>query len=283
MADYEVHFPHLDFIISPPVQALEAAGVRYCVVGDLVIMALGGPLLLSDMYLVVADDELELARSALTSHGFDELPQTHQRFFFSSATKESPTGWPGYRFLPHEVGPDDGPDRYWATSTIIMPASFWHLDLSPESWTTTTFLVPDTAYRFPCRLAYLRAMIDVIAERHGVEELNSQITSYFKIQYSYLSVLGDVLACLPVEDQFFVDLFRKVILNSAKKKVCYFRQQIRAGLITPEKARTLVPRKDLEIAAIKAKYSKPGQNANGGKPAVRFLFHVPHPSTSSSK
>lgn len=126
-------------------------------------------------------------------------------------------------------------------------------------------------------------MIDVIAERHGVEELNSQITSYFKIQYSYLSVLGDVLACLPVEDQFFVDLFGKVILNSAKKKVCYFRQQIRAGLITPEKARTLVPRKDLEVAAIKAKYSKLGQNANGGKPAVRFLFHFPHPSTSSSK
>jgi hypothetical protein len=156
MADYEVQFPRLDSTVSPPVQVLEAAGVRYCVVGDLVIIVLGGPLVLSDIYLAVADDELELARSALASHGFDEWPQTHRRFFDSSSTKESPTGWPGYRFLPHEAGPDEGPDRYWATSTIIIPATFWHLDLSPESWTTTTFLVPDTAYRFPSRLVYLR-------------------------------------------------------------------------------------------------------------------------------
>jgi hypothetical protein len=118
----------------------------------------------------------------------------------------------------------------------------------------------------------LIAIIDAVAERHGNEGLNGQITSYFKIQYSYLlSVLrDDVLACLPVEDQFFVDLFDKVILYSARKKVCYFRQQIRAGLTTPETAKTLVPRNDLEIATIKAKYRKPGQDANGGKPALKF-------------
>ncbi|KAK2802645.1 hypothetical protein FQN50_007253 [Emmonsiellopsis sp. PD_5] len=239
MADYKVHFPFLDSTTSPPIQVLEAAGVRYCVVGDLVIIALGGPLVLSDIYLAVADDQLELARHSLASHGFDELPQTHQRFF-TTATKESPTGWPGYRFLPHEVGAHDGPDRYWATSTIIIPAT----------------------------------MIDAVAERHGKEGLNNQISSYFKIQYAYLLSLlrDDVLTRLPVEDQFFIDLFDKVILYSVKKKVCYFRQQIRAGLITPEMARTLVPRKDLEIAAIKAKYRKPGQEAKGGKPSFRFPF-----------
>lgn len=115
-------------------------------------------------------------------------------------------------------------------------------------------------------------MIDAVAERHGDEGLNGEITCYFKIQYSYLLsvLLDDVLACLPVEDRFFVDLFGKVILYSAKKKVCYLRQQIRAGLTTPETAKTLVPRKYLEIAALKAKHRKPGQEANGGKPALRF-------------
>ena len=167
MADYKVVFTRLDSTISPPAQVLEAAGVRYCVVGDLVVMALGRPLVLTDMYFAVADDQLELARSALASHGFDELTQTHLRFF-SDATKESSTGWPGYRFLPHEA---DRPDRYWATSTIIIPATFWHLDLSPESFTTTTFSVPDTGYRFPFKLVYLRGVFS-----YGYTQRNLTLT-----------------------------------------------------------------------------------------------------------
>jgi hypothetical protein len=31
------------------------------------------------------------------------------------------------------------PDYYWDASTIIIPATFWHLDLSQESFATTTF------------------------------------------------------------------------------------------------------------------------------------------------
>jgi hypothetical protein len=139
-------------------QILEAAGVRYCVVEDLVVMAHGGPLVLTDMYFAVADDQLELARTALASHGFDELPQRHLRFF-SNATKESSTGWPGYRFYPHKA---DRPDSYWDTSTIIIPATFWHLDLSPESFPTTTFLVPDTGYRFPFKLVYFRGAFSYV-------------------------------------------------------------------------------------------------------------------------
>jgi hypothetical protein len=154
MADYNVNFTRLQSYISPPTQILEAAGVRYCVVGDLVVIALGGPLVLTDMYFAVADDQLELARSALASHGFEELPQRH-RWFFSPATKESSTGWPGYRFLPHD---SDRPDYYWDASTIIIPATFWHLDLSQESFATTTFAGPDTGYRFPFKLVYLRGV-----------------------------------------------------------------------------------------------------------------------------
>ncbi|KAJ6180830.1 hypothetical protein N7519_011291 [Penicillium mononematosum] len=270
MGDYNVRFTRLQPTISPPMQVLEAAGVRYCVVGDLVVMALGGPLLLTDMYFAVADDQLELARTALASHGFDELPQTHLRFF-SDATKESSTGWPGYRFVPHEADPDDGPDRYWATSTIIIPATFWHLDLSPESFTTTTFLVPDTGYRFPFKLVYLRAIIDAVAQRHADEELNGQISSYFLIQYAYLlGLLRDVLACLPDEDQFFIDFFDRVILYNTRKKVCYLRQQIRDGLITYETARDLLPKSFLKLEALKAKYRKLGYGPKGGKPSIRF-------------
>jgi hypothetical protein len=34
MADYNVNFTRLQSYISPPTQILEAAGVRYCVVGE---------------------------------------------------------------------------------------------------------------------------------------------------------------------------------------------------------------------------------------------------------
>ncbi|EEP79889.1 predicted protein [Uncinocarpus reesii 1704] len=192
-------------------------------------MALGGPLVLSDIYLAVADEQLELARSALASHGLMSGP------------------------------------RHTSGSLTVQPRKVRQDGLAIGFYLTK----PDLTM-------VLTAIIDALAERHGDEELNGQITCYFKIQYSYLlSVLhDDVLSCLPVEDQFFIDLFDKVIFYSARKKVCYFRQQIRAGLTTVETARTLVPRKDLEIAAIKAKYHKPGQTTNRGKPSVRIFFNT---------
>ncbi|KAK2750068.1 hypothetical protein FQN57_004560 [Myotisia sp. PD_48] len=283
MADYEVSFPSTDPTLSQPLEVLATAGVRYCVVGDLVIMALGGPLLLSDIYLAVADDQLELARSALASQGFDEWPQTHKRFFCAFTTKESATGWPGYRFLPQEVGPNDGPDRYYATSTILIPASFWYLDLSPESWTTTTFLVPGTVYRFPPRLVYLRALIDALTERVGDDDLNGPITGYFNIQYSYTlnHFTADTLSHLPVEDQFFVDLYTKVPVVTIRKKLGYLRKQIRAGILTPEKAYTLVPyQKHLEVAALRKQRRKPGK---GGKPSLRFPLESNNVSVSQDQ
>ncbi|KLJ06648.1 hypothetical protein EMPG_17860 [Blastomyces silverae] len=231
-----------------PEEILEDAGVRHCIVGDLIVVALGYPLIPFDFQFAIADEQLETARSALASRGYQEVPQISRGFFDDTATKESTIGWPGYRFLRHG-------DEDWMTHTIIMPATFWHLDLSPDAWSRNTFLFPDTPCRYPRRLVYLRAIIDIVVDRYSAKGLNSMVTSYFELHYVYiLSFLKDIFAYLPSEDQFFVELFRKVIMRPVRQKVCYQRQQIRAGIVTPEEARALIPRRDLKLAALKQKY-----------------------------
>lgn len=103
---------------------------------DLIAAAVGYPLVPCDFQFAIVDEQLDAARSALASIGYQEVSQTHRRCFAECATKESKTGWPGYRFLPHDAGE-------WTTSTIIMPASFGHLDLGHDSWSKNSFLFPD--------------------------------------------------------------------------------------------------------------------------------------------
>lgn len=103
-----------------------------------------------------------------------------------------------------------------------------------------------------------------MAERYEDKELNSSITGYLK--WHYLLVLEsakDVIPSLSNADHFFVDLFDKVMLPSAKLKVCQQRRRIREGSITREAAESLIPRKDLQLAAIKRKYQ-----ASPADPAV---------------
>ncbi|OAX78740.1 hypothetical protein ACJ72_06950 [Emergomyces africanus] len=232
-----------------PEEILEDAGVRHCIVGDLIVVAVGYPLVPFDFQFAIADEQLETARSALASRGYQEAAHTtHHGFFDKTATKESTTGWPGYRFLPNS--PED-----CMTGITIVPAKFWHLDLGRDAWSRDTFLFPNTPCRYPRRLVYFRAIIDIVADRYSVKGLNSIITSYFELHYVYLlSSVKDIIAYLPSEDQFFVELFVKVIMRHVRQKVCYQRQQIRAGIVTPEEARALIPRPDLKLAAIKQKY-----------------------------
>lgn len=99
------------------------------------------------------------------------------------------------------------------------------------------------------------AIIDIVADRYSAKGLNTTITDYFECHYVYLlSFVKDIIAYLPDEDQFFVELFRRVIMRHVRQKVCFQRQQIRAGIVTPEEARALIPRPDLKLAAIKQKY-----------------------------
>lgn len=128
---------------------LEAARVRHCVVGDLIIVALSQPVVPRDVLFAVADEQIDAARSALASHGYEELPQTRAGLFDNRATKESQTGWPGYLFIPKNASPS-------TTGTLIMSATFWHLDLSYNSWEKNTFLLPNTPCRFPRKLFYLQ-------------------------------------------------------------------------------------------------------------------------------
>lgn len=99
------------------------------------------------------------------------------------------------------------------------------------------------------------ALIDVVVDRYEVNGLNERITGYFECHLVYiLSYVKDVIPNLPSEDQFFLDLFYKVPLRSTRKKVCDQRRRICAGFISPEAARALIPRKDLQLEAIRAKY-----------------------------
>ena len=99
------------------------------------------------------------------------------------------------------------------------------------------------------------ALIDLVIDRFDARGLNSRITSYFKYHLvCIVSDLKDIIPDLPEEYQFFLELFYKVIPRSAKRMVCEQKGRIGAGLISSEEARALIPRKDLQVEAIKAKY-----------------------------
>ncbi|RHZ62151.1 uncharacterized protein CDV56_107593 [Aspergillus thermomutatus] len=254
MEDYRAKGRLQDSVVWPEFRAseiLEISGLRHSIVGDAIIRILGYPLVISDLYLAIADEQLQDAYSILLDNGFNDVPGVDLAYRYEHAI-ESPAGWPGYRLVV------DPSAQLQATRVMLVPATFWHLNLEPESFSANTFLFPDSRCRFPRRLFYLHALIDVISERDQKSGFNTNITGYFKLQYSYLLAVipKDLIALLSEEDRFFVDLFQKVLLPSARKKVCLQRQQIRMGCITVEAARQSIPRKDLALAALKRKYQK---------------------------
>jgi hypothetical protein len=105
----------------------------------------------------------------------------------------------------------------------------------------------------------LLGLIDAIIERFLNPFTNIPLYRYFEVHYAYLlnRLSQNVILYLPPEDQFFVGLFLKVLIPSARENVCFQRQQIRKGLITVEAARDLIPRKDLILAALRRKYHSP--------------------------
>ena len=151
MADYRAPFRLQDTMLWPELHAaeiLEESGLKYCIVGDVVVKILGFPLVISDLYLAVQDEQLKAARSFLIMHNFNEVPQTHERFFDKKATKESQIGWPGHRLVNIEAHPQ-------RAGVMLVPATYWHLDLGPACFATNIFLHPDICCQFPKRLFYL--------------------------------------------------------------------------------------------------------------------------------
>jgi hypothetical protein len=103
---------------------------------------------------------------------------------------------------------------------------------------------------------YGRRFIHVRVDRHQKLGLNDLITGYFDLQKCYLTVILPKLlvAQLPPEDILFLELFHKVMTPSAKNKVCMEWQKIRSGQATLEEARSRIPRPDIKIASLKAKW-----------------------------
>ena len=148
--------------------------------------------------------------------------------------KRAKLGWPGHRLV---VNIEAHPQR---AGVMLVPATYWHLDLGPACFATNIFLHPDICCQFPKRLFYLddlytpswmrhmlnsklSTLIDIIIERFGQGGINRSITGYFDIQYSYLLdvISKDLISHLSIEDQFFINLFDKVMLLSARRKVCH--------------------------------------------------------------
>ena len=99
------------------------------------------------------------------------------------------------------------------------------------------------------------AIIDVVSDRYVDEGLNFLISGYFQSHYAYLThLLKDIIEDLPIEDRYFVENFKRGMLNRARKMVCRQRLQIREGTLTPEAAKALVPRPDLRVEELKRKH-----------------------------
>ena len=128
-------------------EILEENGYRTCIVGDVASVVYGSDVVISDLYIAVADNELQSALKTLLERGFLEEPQTKLRFM-GSTPKESNPGWPGYRLRRQ-------PRRKDTIGVLLMPATFWNLDLDGKSFSSDTLLFPRSKCRFPRLEAYM--------------------------------------------------------------------------------------------------------------------------------
>jgi hypothetical protein len=128
-------------------EILEEHGYRTCIVGDVASVVYGSDVVVSDLHIAVADDELQSCFETLVEAGFLEEPQTKFAFKESMPKKDSSSGWLGHR-LQHQ-----GPERD-AVGILLIPATLWHLNLD-ESFSSDTLLFPQSKCRFPRLGPYL--------------------------------------------------------------------------------------------------------------------------------
>ena len=132
-------------------EILEEGGYRTCIVGDVASVVYGSDVVVMDLYIAVADNELQSALQTLLECGFLEEPQTKPEFM-RSTPKEGNSGWPGYRLRPQ-------PRREDAVGVLLMPATLWNLDLDGTSFLSDTLLFPRSKCRFPRLEAYVNGKI----------------------------------------------------------------------------------------------------------------------------
>jgi hypothetical protein len=73
-------------------EILERYGYRTCVVGDLASVVYGSDVVVSDVYIAVADDALQSALGKLLEHGYSEEAQSKLRFRSIMPAKDSNSG-----------------------------------------------------------------------------------------------------------------------------------------------------------------------------------------------
>ncbi|KAK9350921.1 hypothetical protein V1523DRAFT_428546 [Lipomyces doorenjongii] len=154
--------------------------------------------------------KLEDALTVILQQGFQET--RGRDCYVDKEATIAPLGWPGYRLISSELLPP---------TVMLVPASFWHMDLSVSSISENTFLHPATRCRFPKRLFYLDALVNAIVEGALKPGWNILVSGYFKIQYHYLlaCLSPDTIIGLPPEDKFFVDLYGRLLPPSTRQKL----------------------------------------------------------------
>ena len=140
-------------------EILEEDGYRTCIVGDVASVMYGSDVVVSDLYIAVADNELQSALKILLECGFLEEPQTKLRYM-SSTSKESNLGWPGHRLRRQ-------PRRRDTVGVLLMPAAFWSLDLDGRSFWSDTLLFPRSKCRFPRLEVYVKGKTSRHTDTYG--------------------------------------------------------------------------------------------------------------------
>jgi|SRR5271156_3334069 len=133
-------------------ETLERRGYRTCIVGDLASVVYGSDVVVSDVYIAVADGLLQSALETLLESGFSEEPQTQLRFIPVAPAEDCSSGWPGHR-LRHGSRQDD-------VGILLIPSSLWHLDLNGMSFFSDTLLFPGSMCRFPRMESYLNGKVN---------------------------------------------------------------------------------------------------------------------------
>jgi hypothetical protein len=119
---------------------LEKAGLRACTVGDIVTMHYGSDHVLGELHVAIVDEYFRKASALLRMHGFCDTKLS------LNIRDEFPTGDDKDLPVCCLLRPPCN------TPVVLAPASFWHLDISPN----TTYPIRNPPYRVPQFLAYLR-------------------------------------------------------------------------------------------------------------------------------
>lgn len=275
MADFEAKKPLQEFLewyLFHLSECLEDRRIKHCIAGDAILTTLDHPLVICQLYLAVADEQLEDALAVMLQQGLEQS-QGHAVYADRDATI-APLGWPGYT-LKRPLA------SFLAPGVSLVPSSFWHMDLSEASLSKNTFLHPSTRCRFPTRLFYLDSMcylldassihsflalilllsranplprlalINAVVESTLKPGHNTRIRGYLEMQYHYLvdwlsAFYPDTLLKLPPGNKFFVDLYGTPLPPATRRRVCLNRQRIQLGLLTVEDAWGSMPIKLIE-------------------------------------